>query len=181
MCQTAICASDSLFSLCSQAIGVKRRELLAAGVSATCLGAVAASAAAEFASDTADRETPTWPAARAGGDDTAADDETDAASAGEPAPGGGGGETTLEIVSKALGDTDVHLHLRRQRDREVVHDRVRTFAYGERAHLTGLCDESETYEFTLSIDGAMLVRETLRPGETAIFEIRDDATVFAVE
>lgn len=160
---------------------MKRREVLAGAVSVTCLGAVAASAAAEFASDAADSDESTWPRVQA-----AAANATDASGSrtvttDAPAADAGDGETTLEVVSTAPGDTDAHLHLRRRRDREVVHDRVRTFAYGERAHLTGLCDESEIYEFTLSVDGAMLVRETVTPGETAIFEIHDDSTVSVVE
>lgn len=166
---------------------VKRREFVAGGVSAVCVGLVGASRADALgdviSADDVDRP------ARFEASPPEIDEPSDASS-GASSPGASSPEEsstsgsverpTLEVLSTASGTTDVHLRLQRVRDGEVIADRVREFDYGERAHLSGLCARGETYEFTLGVDGATLVRETVTPGEVVIFELLDETTVSVI-
>jgi hypothetical protein len=167
---------------------VKRREFVAGGVSAVCIGLVGASRADEFGdvmpADDVDRPA-RFEASAPDTDDPSDASSAGASSAGASSPGasssaGSAERPTLEVLSTASGTTDVHLFLQRVRDGEVIADRVREFDYGERAHLSGLCARGETYEFTLGVDGATLVRETVTPGEVVIFELLDETTVSVV-
>lgn len=146
--------------------GVKRRELVAGGLAALCVGVVGATRGGESAGGA---ERP---------------DRLDGVGDGpEPAASSAGTESasaTLSVLSTASGKTDVRLRLVRVRDDAVVHDRVRTFAYGERAHLSGLCAAGETYLFELAVDGRTLVSETVAPGERAVYELLDERTVSVV-
>ena len=85
----------------------------------------------------------------------------------------------LEVFSKASGTTAVRFRLFSD-DGAVVHDDVREMRYGERAHFSGLMDRGETYRFEFAVDGAMLVRETVSPGDRAVFELLDETTVSVV-
>jgi hypothetical protein len=148
---------------------VKRREFVAVAVSVGCAGVVGASRADEFDSGSRpDR-------LDAGG----ASPDADASAVA----GGEGSEraaaSTLEVLSKASGTTPVRFRLIRD-DGTVVHEDVREMRYGERAHLSGLTDRGETYRFELAVDGATLVRETVSPGERAVFELVDETTVSVV-
>lgn len=141
---------------------MKRREFVAGGLAAACVGVVGASRADEFA-PAADRP-----------------DRLDAAGDGPSTTAADPAATTLEVLSTASGESDVRLRLVRARDGEVVHSRVRSFAYGERAYMSGLCAAGETYLFELAVDGTMLVRETVRPGEHVVYELLDAETVSVV-
>jgi len=136
-----------------------------------CAGVVGASRAGEFEG---------WSGSRpdrldgAGGGDGAGVGSTDAAGDGQRPPA-----STLEVLSKASGTTPVRFRLVRD-DGTVVHDDVREMRYGERAHFSGLMDRGETYRFEFAVDGAMLVRETVSPGDRAVFELLDETTVSVV-
>ncbi|WP_323675554.1 hypothetical protein [Halorubellus sp. PRR65] len=151
---------------------MKRREFVAGAVSVTCAGVVGASHAGEFASATTSRPD------RLDGVGSSASDapESDEAASGE---GDLAEPSTLEVVSTTSGSTPVRYRLVRD-DGTVAHDDVREMTYGERAHLSGLCERGETYVFTLAVDGAVLVRETVAPGERAVFELLDETTVSVV-
>ena len=153
---------------------MQRREFVAVAVSVACAGVVGASRADEFGSGSVSRP----------------DRLDDAGASGPGADAGSGSATgegdgaraepsTLEVLSKASGTTPVRFRLVRD-DGTVVHDDVREMRYGERAHLSGLMDRGETYRFELAVDGATLVRETVSPGDRAVFELLDETTVAVV-
>lgn len=151
---------------------MKRREFVAAAVSVTSAGVVGASQADEFAA-----APPSRPARLDGAGASASGDSDgsgDADAGGELAA-----PSTLEVVSTASGETPVRFRLVRA-DGVVVHDDVRVMSYGERAYLSGLFERGETYVFTLAVEGATLVRETVEPGERAVFELLDETTVSVV-
>lgn len=165
---------------------MKRREFVAGCVSVVAAGVVGVTRADEFsASDDARSE-------RLDGAGSASDPAESSAATDEPpesaksraksasASSTESSAATLEVLSTTSGETDVRLELVRARDGEVVHDRVRTFAYGERAYLSGLCARGESYLFSLSVDDAELVREVVDPGETVVFELLDETTVSVV-
>jgi len=152
---------------------VKRREFVAAAVSAACVGAVGASSADGFESETVarpDRLDDAGSSGRELGESAGA-----ASSSSDPAE-----PATLEVVSTASGETPVRFRLERVDDGTVVHDDVRPMTYGDRAYLSGLLDRGEAYAFSMVVDGAVLVQETVSPGERAVFELLDETTVSVV-
>lgn len=163
----AVCVSVRLFLAWRLGGGVKRREFVAGGLAVACAGVAGAAGADRFGSG----------AARASEERP---DRLDAAGDGTSAAADAGEAATLEVLSTASGETDVRLRLVRVRDDEAVHDRVRPLAYGERAHLSGLCAAGETYLFELAVAGATLVREPVEPGERAVYELLDETTVSVV-
>lgn len=175
MSQIGVCLSVRLFSVSFVDAGVKRREFVAAAVSVASAGVVGASQADEFASRAQSRPDRL--------DDAGATTSADAATESDGAATGDGDDLaeqpTLKVVSTASGTTPVRFRLVRE-DGTVAHDDVREMAYGERAYLSGLCERGETYVFTLAVDGATLVRETVEPGERAVFELLDETTVSVV-
>ncbi|MFC6955314.1 hypothetical protein [Halorubellus litoreus] len=154
---------------------MKRREFVAAAVSVACAGVVGASQADEFASASASRPDRLDDAGAAASADASTETDASATEAedelAEPA--------TLEVVSTASGTTPVHFRLVHETGR-VAYDDVREMTYGERAYLSGRCERGETYVFSLAVDGATLVRETIEPGERAVFELLDETTVSVV-
>lgn len=172
--QTAGCLSSRLFSVSVLCAGVKRREFVAVGASVACAGVVGASQAEEFASARASRPYRLDDAGASASGGTDAETADAASTESELA-----GPSTLEVLSKASGSTPVRFRLVRD-DGTVAHDDVREMRYGERAHLSGLMDRGETYRFELAVDGATLVRETVAPGDRAVFELLDETTVSVV-
>lgn len=154
---------------------VKRREFVAAVVSVTCAGVVGASQADEFASRSASRPDRLDDAGASASAD--ADSETDAATT--EAQGELADPSTVEVASTASGTTPIHFRLVHETG-QVAYDDVREMTYGERAYLSGLLNRGETYVFTLTVEGATLVRETVDPGERAVFELIDETTVSVV-
>ncbi|WP_227133587.1 hypothetical protein [Halorubellus salinus] len=150
---------------------MKRREFVAAAVSVASAGVVGASQADEFASAPSSRPDRLDDAGASASDAT---EDAATATAGELAE-----QSTLEVVSTASSETPVRFRLVRA-DGTVAHDDVREMSYGERAYLSGLCERGETYVFTLSVEGATLVRETVEPGERAVFELLDETTVSVI-
>jgi hypothetical protein len=153
---------------------MKRREFVAAAVSVTCAGVVGASQVEEFASSTTSRPDRLSDAASSADADAGTEPEdasTTAEDLAEPA--------SLEVLSTASGTTPVRFWLVRA-DGSVVHDDVLEMRSGERAYLSGLMDRGETYVFSLGVDGATLVRETVEPGERAVFDLLDETTVSVV-
>ncbi|NHN41352.1 hypothetical protein G9C85_06835 [Halorubellus sp. JP-L1] len=156
---------------------MKRRELVAAGVSVVCAGVVGASRADEFESVV------NRPDRLDGAGASSGEAEAEGSSSGDGTSEDGDDlapRSTLEVVSTASGETSVRFRLTRAETGEVVHDRVRSMAYGERAYLSGLLSRGESFVFALAVDDATLVRETVEPGEQAVFELVDETTVSVV-
>jgi hypothetical protein len=175
--QIGVCLSVRFFSEAVVRGSVKRREFLAGAVSAVCVGAVGASRGDEFGSQQP-RLDSEWPTSTPSTDDqgTTTDGGSESAAVEEePAP-----RSTLEVVSTASGETPVRLRVVHAQRSAVVHDDVRALAYGERAYLSGLLERGASYRFTLAVDGATLVRETVSPGEHAVYELLDETTVSVV-
>jgi hypothetical protein len=152
---------------------MQRREFVAGAVSVACAGVVGASRVDAFEGFRVARPGRLDGAGGGGGTVANRGDGSDGAD-GERPPA-----STLEVLSTVSGSTPVHLRLVRA-DGTVAHGNVREMRYGERAHLSGLMDRGETYQFTLAVEGATLVHEAVDPGERAVFELVDETTVSVV-